>query len=91
MRARQCGEARCSSRKMPCQVPSYRKLTTQVNIDGDEYLHDDFAFATRDGLIPEVRRSADPAEVRVRGLMPRSLRSPSTSSSIVRAPTRQIQ
>ena len=22
MRARQCGEARCSSRKMPCQVPS---------------------------------------------------------------------
>jgi len=49
-------------------APGYRKLTTQVNIDGDEYLHDDFAFATRDGLIPEVRRSADPAEVRVRGL-----------------------
>jgi len=46
----------------------YRKLTTQINIDGDEYLHDDFAFATRDGLIPEVRRSADPAEVRARGL-----------------------
>jgi hypothetical protein len=43
-------------------------LTTQINIDGDEYLHDDFAFATRDGLIPEVRRSADPAEVRARGL-----------------------
>ena len=49
-------------------APGYRKLTTQVNIDGDEYLHDDFAFATRDGLIPEIRRSADPAEVRVRGL-----------------------
>ena len=46
----------------------YRKLTTQINIDGDEYLHDDFAFATRDGLIPEVRRSADPAEVRARDL-----------------------
>jgi catechol 1,2-dioxygenase len=46
----------------------YRKLTTQINIDGDEYLHDDFAFATRDGLIPEVRRSADPAEARARGL-----------------------
>jgi catechol 1,2-dioxygenase len=46
----------------------YRKLTTQINIDGDEYLRDDFAFATRDGLIPEVRRCADPAEVRARGL-----------------------
>ena len=40
-------------------APSYRKLTTQINIDGDEYLHDDFAFATRDGLIPAVRRSTD--------------------------------
>jgi catechol 1,2-dioxygenase len=49
-------------------APDYRKLTTQINIDGDEYLHDDFAFATRDGLIPEVRCSADPAEVRARGL-----------------------
>jgi len=49
-------------------APGYRKLTTQINIDGDEYLHDDFAFATRDGLIPDVRRSADPAEVRARGL-----------------------
>jgi catechol 1,2-dioxygenase len=49
-------------------APAYRKLTTQINIDGDEYLHDDFAFATRDGLISEVRRSTDPAEVRTRGL-----------------------
>jgi catechol 1,2-dioxygenase len=49
-------------------APGYRKLTTQINIDGDEYLYDDFAFATRDGLIPQVRRSADPAEVRARGL-----------------------
>ena len=49
-------------------APGYRKLTTQINIDGDEYLHDDFAFATRDDLIPQVRRSADPAEIRARGL-----------------------
>jgi catechol 1,2-dioxygenase len=49
-------------------APGYRKLTTQINIDGDEYLHDDFAFATRDGLIPEVRRSADPEEIRARCL-----------------------
>ncbi|MBK6411674.1 catechol 1,2-dioxygenase [Sphingopyxis sp.] len=31
-------------------------LTTQINIDGDPYLHDDFAFATRDDLIPAVVR-----------------------------------
>jgi catechol 1,2-dioxygenase len=49
-------------------APGYRKLTTQINIDGDTYLHDDFAFATRDGLIPEVRRSLDPAAIRARGL-----------------------
>jgi catechol 1,2-dioxygenase len=49
-------------------APGFRKLTTQINIDGDAYLHDDFAFATRDGLIPEVRRSADPAVLRARGL-----------------------
>jgi catechol 1,2-dioxygenase len=49
-------------------APGYRKLTTQINIDGDAYLHDDFAFATRDGLIPEVRRSTDPAVIQARGL-----------------------
>jgi catechol 1,2-dioxygenase len=49
-------------------APGHRKLTTQINIDGDEYLHDDFAFATRDGLIPEVHRDTDPAKIRERGL-----------------------
>ena len=49
-------------------APGYRKLTTQINIDGDEYLHDDFAFATRDGLIPEVRRVSDAEKVRAKGL-----------------------
>jgi catechol 1,2-dioxygenase len=49
-------------------APNYRKLTTQINIDGDEYLHDDFAFATRDGLIPEVRRVTDATSIRERGL-----------------------
>ena len=49
-------------------APGYRKLTTQINIDGDEYLHDDFAFATRDGLIPAVRRVTEAAAVHARGL-----------------------
>lgn len=32
----------------------HRHLTTQINIDGDPYLHDDFAYATRDELIPPL-------------------------------------
>jgi len=31
-----------------------RKLTTQFNIDGDPLLWDDFAYATREGLVPTV-------------------------------------
>lgn len=49
-------------------APGYRKLTTQINIAGDEYLWDDFAFATRDGLVPEVRRVTDPQAIKARGL-----------------------
>ncbi|MET0288071.1 MAG: catechol 1,2-dioxygenase [Pseudoxanthomonas sp.] len=33
----------------------FRKLTTQFNIEGDPLLWDDFAFATRDGLVPPVK------------------------------------
>ncbi|UDQ87912.1 catechol 1,2-dioxygenase [Xanthobacter autotrophicus] len=33
---------------------SFRKLTTQFNIEGDPLIWDDFAFATREGLIPHV-------------------------------------
>jgi catechol 1,2-dioxygenase len=50
------------------EAPGFRKLTTQINIAGDEYLHDDFAFATREGLIPQVVRHTDPAEIAARGL-----------------------
>ncbi|AEG69162.1 catechol 1,2-dioxygenase [Ralstonia solanacearum] len=40
-------------------APGHRKLTTQINIDGDEYLWDDFAFASRDGLVPPVKHIDD--------------------------------
>ncbi len=40
-------------------APGYRQLTTQINIAGDKFLYDDFAFATRDELIPAVTRHAD--------------------------------
>ncbi len=35
-------------------APGYRHLTTQINLSGDQYLWDDFAYATRDGLVGEV-------------------------------------
>jgi catechol 1,2-dioxygenase len=50
------------------EAPGFRKLTTQINISDDPYLHDDFAFATREGLIPELVRHTDPAEIKARGL-----------------------
>jgi catechol 1,2-dioxygenase len=37
-------------------APGFRKLTTQINIDGDPYLWDDFAFGTREGLVPPIQR-----------------------------------
>ena len=48
-------------------APGYRKLTTQFNIEGDKYLWDDFAFATREGLIASVTDITDPAELAKRG------------------------
>lgn len=49
-------------------APGYRKLTTQINIDGDEYIYDDFAYATRDGLIPPVARHSAASEIQAAGL-----------------------
>ena len=45
-----------------------RHLTTQINIAGDPLLHDDFAFATRDELIPELVRKSDPGEFARNGM-----------------------
>jgi len=42
-------------------APGLRTLTTQVNIPGDTYIDDDFAFATRDGLIVELEQNVPPA------------------------------
>ena len=44
-------------------APGYRKLTTQFNIEGDQYLWDDFAYATRDGLVAVAVDVTDPAEL----------------------------
>lgn len=49
-------------------APGMRKLTTQINIDGDPFLWDDFAFATREGLVPKITRVNDDARSRTLGL-----------------------
>ncbi|PWC31393.1 catechol 1,2-dioxygenase [Azospirillum sp. TSO35-2] len=49
-------------------APGYRTLTTQINIKDDPYVHDDFAFATRDGLIPDVAHHTEPAALHDMGV-----------------------
>ncbi|HSW18662.1 MAG TPA: dioxygenase [Ramlibacter sp.] len=47
-----------------------RTLTTQINIPGDTFLDDDFAFATRDGLVIELERTNAPAGYESLGIAP---------------------
>ncbi|MBB6582251.1 catechol 1,2-dioxygenase [Ralstonia solanacearum] len=49
-------------------APGHRKLTTQINIDGDEYLWDDFAFASREGLVPPVKHIDDAKALAEKGV-----------------------
>jgi catechol 1,2-dioxygenase len=49
-------------------APQHRRLTTQINIDGDAFLWDDFAFASREGLVPALVRVTDAAEIAKRDL-----------------------
>ncbi len=46
----------------------HRKLTTQINIAGDPLINDDFAYATRDGLVPDVIERTDEASIQAHGL-----------------------
>ncbi|HWL46522.1 MAG TPA: catechol 1,2-dioxygenase [Sphingomonadaceae bacterium] len=49
-------------------APKHRHLTTQINIAGDPLLFDDFAQATREGLIPDIVRHDDADAIRAEGL-----------------------
>jgi catechol 1,2-dioxygenase len=49
-------------------APGYRHLTTQINLSEDKYLWDDFAFATRDGLVGQVVFDDDQAQVAALGV-----------------------
>lgn len=45
-------------------APHCRKLTTQINIESDPHLWDDFAFGTREGLVPPIRTNSDAAAMK---------------------------
>lgn len=45
------------------EAPGYRTLTTQINFGDDPHAHDDFAFGTREGLLPIPDRSGDTATI----------------------------
>ena len=45
------------------EAPGYRTLTTQINFGDDPHARDDFAFGTREGLLPVPDRSGDTAEI----------------------------
>jgi catechol 1,2-dioxygenase len=49
-------------------APGCRKLTTQINFANDPYLWDDFAFATREGLIPDLVVITDAEKIKEKGL-----------------------
>jgi catechol 1,2-dioxygenase len=52
-------------------APGHRHLTTQINLSGDQYLWDDFAYATRDGLVGDIRFIEDAEAGRERGVQGR--------------------
>lgn len=49
-------------------APGHQHLTTQINLAGDPYTFDDFAFATREELVVPARPIEDPAEITRREL-----------------------
>ena len=45
------------------EAPGYRTLTTQINFGDDPFARDDFAFGTREGLLPTPDRSRGDAHI----------------------------
>ncbi|MGY4494507.1 catechol 1,2-dioxygenase [Pseudomonas sp. TE3610] len=71
-------------------APGYEHLTTQINLSNDAYLWDDFAYATRDGLIGEVRFLEDDAKAASHGITGRFAEM-TFDFQLRRAPTAQAE
>jgi catechol 1,2-dioxygenase len=57
------------------EAPGYRTLTTQINFGDDPFAHSDFAFGTREGLLPIPNRQGDCAYIAFDFSMQRALTS----------------
>lgn len=55
------------------EAPGYRTLTTQINFGDDPFAKDDFAFGTREGLLPVPSRQGDTAYIAFDFQMQRSV------------------
>lgn len=49
-------------------APGHDHLTTQINLSNDAYLWDDFAYATREGLVGEIHFIEDAHQSKERGV-----------------------
>lgn len=68
------------------EAPGYRQLTTQINFGDDPFAADDFAFGTREGLLPVPNRQGDTAYIAFDFELQRAeVKSDETFSSRVRA------
>lgn len=45
------------------RAEGFRPLTTQINLSYDPIVYDDFAFGTRDGLVPDITDGANGSEI----------------------------
>lgn len=57
------------------EAPGYRTLTTQINFGDDPRAHDDFAFGTREGLLPIPNRSGGNPDIQFDFQLQRALSS----------------
>ena len=55
------------------EAPGYRTLTTQINFGDDPFAADDFAFGTREGLLPVPNRQGDSAYIAFDFVLQRSV------------------
>ena len=55
------------------EAPGYRTLTTQINFGDDPFAADDFAFGTREGLLPVPSRQGDTASIAFDFVMQRAV------------------
>ena len=56
------------------EAPGYRTLTTQINFGDDPFAADDFAFGTREGLLPVPNRQGDSAHIAFDFVLQRAVR-----------------